>query len=270
MIQCFCGMVHDAGRLGFRGALLAAAEASSSSPASAGPADPALIEDLVAANHILCDQGVVDGFGHVSARHDKNPNRYLLARSMAPALVTEDDIMEFDLDSTPVDQQGRRLYLERFIHGEIYKARPEVHAVVHSHSPAVIPYANTRVQLAPMNHISGFLGGGVPVFEIRDAGGPATNMLITNAMLGRALAVTLGSRPVALMRGHGSVAAAHSVRHVVFRAIYTEVNARMQTDAMRIGEPVFLNEGEAAATTNTNDALVERPWNLWKRQLERR
>ena len=145
-----------------------------------------------------------------------------------------------------------------------------MHAVVHSHSPAVIPYANTRVQLAPMNHISGFLGGGVPVFEIRDAGGPATNMLITNAMLGRALAVTLGSRPVALMRGHGSVAAAHSVRHVVFRAIYTEVNARMQTDAMRIGEPVFLNEGEAAATTNTNDALVERPWNLWKRQLERR
>jgi ribulose-5-phosphate 4-epimerase/fuculose-1-phosphate aldolase len=120
-----------------------------------------------------------------------------------------------------------------------------------------------------MNHIAGFLGGGVPVFEIRDIGGPATNMLITSALLGRALAVTLGTRPVALMRGHGSVAAAQSVRHVVFRAVYTEVNARMQTDALRLGEPVFLNEGEAAATTSTNDALVERPWNLWLRQLQR-
>lgn len=270
MIQCFCGMVHDGGRGGFLGALWAPASDAASVPATASSANAALVEDLVDANHILCDQGVVDGFGHVSARHDKDPNRYLLARSMAPALVAADDIMEFDLDRTPVDQRGRRLYLERFIHGEIYKARPDVQAIVHSHSPAVIPYANTKVQLQPMNHISGFLGGGVPVFEIRDVGGEATNMLITSAMLGRALAGTLGARPVALMRGHGSVTAAHSVRHVVFRAVYTEVNARMQTDALRLGEPVFLNEAEAAATTSTNDALVERPWNLWLRQLQRR
>jgi ribulose-5-phosphate 4-epimerase/fuculose-1-phosphate aldolase len=270
MIQCFCGMVHDGGRGGFLGALWAPASDAASVPATASSANAALVQDLVDANHILCDQGVVDGFGHVSARHDKDPNRYLLARSMAPALVAADDIMEFDLDSTPVDQRGRRLYLERFIHGEIYKARPDVQAIVHSHSPAVIPYANTKVQLQPMNHISGFLGGGVPVFEIRDVGGEATNMLITSAMLGRALAGTLGARPVALMRGHGSVTAAHSVRHVVFRAVYTEVNARMQTDALRLGEPVFLNEAEAAATTSTNDALVERPWNLWLRQLQRR
>ena len=165
-------MVHDLGRRGFLGALMAAAvDAQAPPPASAGPADPALIEDLVAANRILYDQGVVDGFGHVSARHDKDPNRYLLSRSMAPALVTADDIMEFDLDSTPVDQRGRAVYLERFIHGEIYKVRPDVLAVVHSHSPAVIPYADTKVQLRPMNHIAGFLGGGVPVFEIRDVGG---------------------------------------------------------------------------------------------------
>ncbi|HEX3403975.1 MAG TPA: class II aldolase/adducin family protein [Acetobacteraceae bacterium] len=267
MVTCFCGMVHDLGRRGFLGALMAmAVEGQGPAPASAGPADPALIDDLVAANRILYDQGVVDGFGHVSARHNKDPNRYLLARSMAPALVTVDDIMEYDLDSTPVDQRGRAVYLERFIHGEIYKLRPDVMAIVHSHSPAVLPYANTKVELRPMNHIAGFLGGGVPVFEIRDVAGPASNMLISNGTLGHALATTLGAHPVALMRGHGSVAAAQSVRHVTFRAIYTEVNARMESEALRLGDPMFLNEGEAAAAMKTNDGLVDRPWDLWKRR----
>jgi ribulose-5-phosphate 4-epimerase/fuculose-1-phosphate aldolase len=266
-MSCFCGMVHDIGRRGFLGGLMAtAANAQAPAPGSAGPADAALIADLVAANRILYDQGVVDGFGHVSARHDSDPNRYLLARSMAPALVTADDIMEFDLDSTPVDQHGRAIYLERFIHGEIYKLRPDVRAVVHSHSPSVIPYANTKVQLRPMNHIASFLGGGVPVFEIRDVGGPASNMLISNGELGHALATTLGQHPVVLMRGHGSVAAAQSVRHVVFRAIYTEVNARMESEALRLGDPTFLNDGESAAATKTNDGLVDRPWELWKRR----
>ena len=163
-------------------------------PASAGPADPALVKDLVDANHILFDQGVVDGFGHVSARHDKDPNRYLLARSMAPALVTEADIMEFDLDSVAVDPRGRSGYLERFIHGEIYRQRPDVKSVVHSHSPAVIPFADSRVALRPLYHMSSFLGTGTPVFEIRDAGGPATDMLIRDRELGHALAVSLGDR----------------------------------------------------------------------------
>jgi ribulose-5-phosphate 4-epimerase/fuculose-1-phosphate aldolase len=267
MVTCFCGMPHDLGRRGFRGALMAASgDAQSPSPVSAGAPGPELIEDLVAANRILYDQGVVDGFGHVSARHDKDPHRYLLARSMAPALVTADDIMEFDLESAPVDLRGRPIYLERFIHGEIYKQRPDVRAIVHSHSPAVLPYANTKVQLRPMNHIASFLGGGVPVFEIRDVVGPASNMLISSPSLGRALATTLAQRPVALMRGHGSVAAAQSVRHVVFRAIYTEVNARMQSEALRLGEVNFLNDGEATAAMTTNDALVDRPWQLWKRR----
>ena len=269
MVTCFCGMAHDLGRRGFLGGLMAAAvDAQAPLPASAGPANAALIDDLVASNRILYDQGVVDGFGHVSARHDKDPNRYMLARSMAPALVTADDIMEFDLDSTPVDQRGRAVYLERFIHGEIYKLRPDVLAIVHSHSPAILPYANTKVQLRPMNHIAGFLGGGVPVFEIRDVAGPASNMLITNAKLGHALAVTLGQRPIALMRGHGSVAAAQSVRHVTFRAIYTEVNARIESDALRLGDPMFLNDGEAEAAMKTNDGLVDRPWDLWKRRVD--
>ena len=227
---------------------------------------PETIEDLVLANKILYRQKVVDAFGHISVRHDKDPNRYLMSRSMAPALVTAEDILEYDLDSTPIDQRGRAVYLERFIHGEIYKLRPDVHAIVHSHSPSVIPYANVKTPLRPMNHIASFLGGGVPVFEIRDAAGPASDMLIRNPTLGHALAVVLGPRPVALMRGHGSVAAAQSVRHVVFRAVYTEVNARMESEALRLGDPTFLNDEEAAAAMKTNDGLVDRPWDLWKRR----
>jgi len=269
MALCLCGLTHGVGRrflLAGAVAVVARSARAESPPASAGAADPALIDDLVAANRILYDQGVVDGFGHVSTRHDKDPNRYLLSRSMAPALVTADDILEYDLDSVPVDARGRTSYLERFIHGEIYKARPDVRAVVHSHSPAVIPFADTKVTLRPMNHIAGFLGAGVPVFEIRDTAGPATDMLIRSAALGNALAACLGPHPVALMRGHGSVAAAQSVRHVVFRAVYTEVNARMEAEAMKLGTPEFLNPDEAAAAAKTNDALVDRPWALWKQR----
>jgi ribulose-5-phosphate 4-epimerase/fuculose-1-phosphate aldolase len=164
-----------------RRGVLAAAFSAATLPAwaqsgSAGPSAPALLDDLVAANRILYDQGVVDGFGHVSVRHDKDPNRYLPARSMAPALVTVDDILEYDLDSNPVDPNGRMSYLERFIHGEIYKSWPDIIAVVHSHSPAVIPFADTSVKLRPMNHMAGFLGTGVPVFEIRDTAGPASDI----------------------------------------------------------------------------------------------
>lgn len=265
--HCVCGMVHDLGRRGFLGALCAAAAlAQAPTPASAGPADPALLEDLVLANHILSDQGVLDAFGHVSARHDKDPSRFLMARSMAPALVAASDILEYDLDSTPIDQRGRAVYIERFIHGEIYKLRPDVRAIVHSHSPAVIPFADVRVPLRPMSHMAAFLGGGVPVFEIRDVAGPASNMLVTTPVIGHALALVLGPHPVALMRGHGLVAAAQSVHHVVFRAVYTEVNARLESEALRLGEPTFLNDAEADAAMKTNDALVDRPWEQWKRR----
>ncbi len=271
MLICFCGVAHGPGQ--HQRGLFAPADArgGAARPGSAGKPDPAMLEDLVAANHILFHQGVVDGFGHVSMRHDKDPGRYLLARSMAPALVTADDIMEYDLDSNPVDPAGRKSYLERFIHGEIYKARPDVGAVVHSHSPAVIPFADTRVKLRPMNHIASFLGSGVPVFEIRDSGGDSTDMLIRNGGLGRALATSLGGHDVALMRGHGSVAVGRDVRRVVFRAIYTEVNARMQSEAIRLaasygGEPEYLSDGEANSATATNDGVIDRPWELWKSQ----
>ena len=229
-------------------------------------ADAGLIDDLVAANRILADQGVLDGFGHVSARHDKNNDRFLLARSMAPALVTAADIIEFDLDSNAIDGRGRTLYLERFIHGEIYRANPSVHAIVHTHSPAVIPFGVVAVPLRPIFHLGGFLGAGVPVFEIRDTAGPATDMLIRNPALGAALAKTLGAAPVALMRGHGNVVVGGTIHEAVFRAVYTEVNARLQSEALRLGngEAIFLNQEEAQAAAQTNAAQIGRPWELWK------
>ena len=265
MLIAPCACLRHLGRRGLLtgAAVLISLRAHAQSPA----ADPVLIDDLVTANHILYDQGVVDGFGHISARHDKDPNRYLLARSMAPALVTAADIMEFDLDSTAVDARGRTPYLERFIHGEIYKARPEVKSIVHSHSPAVLPFADTKILLRPMNHIAGFLGSGPPVYEIRGAAGLGSDMLIRNAALGQSLAAKMGTHQILLMRGHGSVAAAQSIKHVVFRAIYTEVNARVEIQALSIGKPEFLNVKEAAAAMTTNDTLVERPWSLWKQRV---
>jgi len=236
------------------------------------PPDPALVEDLVSANRILYHEGVVDGFGHVSVRHDKLPDRFLLARSMAPGLVTAADILEHDRDGEPIDPQGRMPYLERFIHSEIYRLRPEVQAIVHSHSPAVIPFGVVAgASLRPIYHMSSFLGAGVPVFEIREAGGPATDMLIRNAPLGAALAKSLGQAAVGLLRGHGNVVVGGSIREVVFRAIYTEINARLQTDAMRLGagEISFLNAEEARTAMETNRAQHGRPWELWKARAMR-
>src|SRR5215472_3836181 len=230
--------------------------------------DQAQIDDLVAANRILHQQCVVDGFGHVSARHEADAARFLLARSMAPGLVTADDIMEFDLDGNALDSRGCTLYAERFIHSEIYKARPEVKAIVHSHSPSIIPFGVIAVPLRPIYHMSSFLGAGVPVFEIRETGGPATDMLIRDPELGAALARKIGASAVVLMRGHGNVVVGASVEQVVFRAIYTEINAKLQAEAMRLGEGEvnFLNTEEAAKATTTNNAVLGRPWELWKRQ----
>ena len=239
--------------------------AAQAAPATAGPAAPALIEDLVAASRILADQGVVDGYGHVSVRHDRDPNRYLMSRSLAPALVMAGDIMEWDLDSVPVDARGRTGFLERFIHGEIFKARPDVMAIVHNHSPSVIPFGVTSAPLRPLYHMSAFLGGGVPVFDIKQAAGGPTDMLIRNPALGHALAQTLGSRPVALMRGHGAVVVGSSVRVAVFRSVYTEMNARLQAQAMALGGPVTYLDPEEARKAETNvGGTIDRPWELWK------
>jgi HCOMODA/2-hydroxy-3-carboxy-muconic semialdehyde decarboxylase len=241
--------------------------AAQTPPVTAGAA-AGLIEDLVAASRILADQGVVDGYGHVSVRHDRDPNRYLMSRSMAPALVTAADIMEWDLDSTPIDPRGRTGFIERFIHGEIYRARPDVNAVVHNHSPSVIPFGVTQVPLRPLYHMSAFLGGGVPVFDIKTAAGESTDMLVRDAALGRALAQTLGARPVALMRGHGAVVVGSSVQMAVFRCVYTETNAKLQAQAMALGGPVtYLDPEEARKAEQNVGGTIGRPWELWKKAL---
>ena len=250
--------------LGVAGALLTT-RASAQAPATAGPVDATVLEDLVAANRILVDQGVLDGYGHVSVRHPADPQRYLMARSIAPELVTAADVMEYDLDSTPVDARGRTTYLERFIHGEIYRARPDVKAVVHDHSPSVIPFGVSTTPLRPLYHMSAFLGGGVPVFDIKTASGRSTDMLVRDGGLGRALAQTLGQRPVALMRGHGAVVVGPSLPIVVFRSVYTEMNARLQAQAMALGTPVtYLDDEEARRAEASVAGTVGRPWELWR------
>lgn len=229
-----------------------------------------LIRELVDANHILFDQGVVDGFGHVSARHPDRPDRFLLARSMAPALVTENDVLAFDLDGAPIEAAGPAVYLERFIHSEIYRQRPDVASVVHSHSPAVVPFsAVPGTKLRPIFHMCGFLGAGTPVFEIRDFTGTASDLLISDNRLGAALAQSLGEGPAVLMRGHGSTVVGNTLRQAVFRAVYTEVGARLQTEAMRLGPVTYLTEGEALATTNTNNTQIDRAWSLWLKAAQR-
>jgi HCOMODA/2-hydroxy-3-carboxy-muconic semialdehyde decarboxylase len=216
-------------------------------PKSGGPVDPEAIEDLVAASLILADQGVLDGFGHVSIRHPNDPNRYLLSRNLAPALVTAADIMEYDLNSNPVDPRGRRSFLERFIHGEVYKARPDVHAVVHSHSPSVVPFGISSHGLKPVYHMSGFLAAGVPNWDIREAAGGPSNMLVTSV---------IGA----------------NVKIGVYRAVYTEINARLQLQAEGLGGALtYLTAQEGAMADETIMTQIERPWQLWrKRALEGR
>jgi len=232
--------------------------------------DARLLADLVDANHILFNEGVVDAFGHVSVRHDKQPDHFLLARNIAPALVRAGDIQEFDLDGNLADDDSRRVYLERFIHGEIYRARPDVAAVVHSHSPSVVPFSSVEgAPFRPISHMCGFLGTGAARFEIREVAGDATDLLIRNGVLGVALANTLGNGNVVLMRGHGSTVVGPTLKHAVYRAIYTEVNARLLTDALRLGDVEYLSAGEALATMKTNEGQLERPWALWKEAANR-
>jgi ribulose-5-phosphate 4-epimerase/fuculose-1-phosphate aldolase len=228
--------------------------------------DAAVLDDLVAANHILVNQGVLDGFGHVSMRDPRNPQHILLSRSLAPALTTTADILEYDLDCNALDDRGRSGFLERFIHCEIYRARPDVQAVVHSHSPAVIPFGTGRTPLRALSHVAGFLAGGVPVFDIRKQHG-MTNMLVNDVDRAHSLVRTLGDKPVALMRGHGDVVVGPSLQVAVYRAVYTEVNARMQAQALSMGGAVtYLTPEEGALADATQQGAVSRPWELWKQQ----
>jgi ribulose-5-phosphate 4-epimerase/fuculose-1-phosphate aldolase len=232
--------------------------------------DPDLVEDLVAANRTLARLGVLDAFGHISARDPRDPRRYLISRSIAPESVTAADILVLDLDSQIVRPQdeGKLLYRERFIHGEIYKARSDVNAVVHSHSPTVVPFTVTRAKLRPLLHNAGFLGLGVPLFEIRKHAGDGTDLMILTPSLGEDLARKLGKEAaVVLMRGHGDSVVGPTLPNAVFRAYYTEINARQQLAAITIGGPInFMTRAEALTS---NDAMLRasaRPWALWRKR----
>jgi len=187
-----------------------------------------------------------------------------MARSLAPAQVTVDDIMEFDQDGNPVDAKGRAVFLERFIHSEIYKLRKDVNAIAHTHSPSVIPFTVSKTPLRPLYHNPSFLGLGVPVWDIRDGFG-ATDMLVRNNAIGQSLAKALGDSPVVLMRGHGDVTVGSAVKVAVFRAYYTDVNAKLQSQALGLGiEVTYLNKEESIKADDTNMVIMDRVWSLWK------
>jgi ribulose-5-phosphate 4-epimerase/fuculose-1-phosphate aldolase len=222
------------------------------------------MRDLAIANRILAHEGVVDGFGHISMRHPERPDRFLLARSRSPALVTPEDVMEFDLDCNPIDQRGRVMYAERPIHGAVYKARPDVQSVAHNHAQEVLPFTVTKVKLRPMVHVAGDLGSDIPVWDIRTKFG-TTDLLVRNMEQGGDLAACLGQNRVALMRGHGATVATDSLKRTVYNAVYLMVNAKLQAQAMGFGDITFLSEGECEGLSKTLMSAVslDRVWEYW-------
>ena len=238
-------------------------------PISGGPVAAEILADLAAASRILAGRGVVDAFGHISQRHPDSPDRYFMSTSMAPALVTPDDIIEYNLDSEPCNANGRGSFLERFIHGEIYKARPDINSVAHSHSPSVIPFGLVDNKMQAMFHNAAFLAAGVPVFDISKKFG-ATDMLVSDCPKGGAFAECLADKDIALMRAHGSVACGPTLQLAVFRAVYTEVNSRVQHWTMALsggGRIASLDEEEGRLADVPNQGACMRAWQLWRGQV---
>ena len=233
-------------------------------------ASRSLAEDLVAGSRILAAEGVLDGYGHISARSDKRPERFIMSRSRAPALVTAADLMELNSDSEPLAGEHRKGFIERYIHGEIYRSRPDVMAVVHSHSPSVIPFGVTKTKLRPVYHMGSFLWSGAPVWDIRRVR-EDNDVLVRDRPLGASLAQALGSCTCVLMRGHGMTVVGDGIQEVVFRAIYTEMNARLQLQAESLEGPIqFLSDTEGRRSAEANRGTLERPWELWKKNAMRR
>jgi HCOMODA/2-hydroxy-3-carboxy-muconic semialdehyde decarboxylase len=230
-----------------------------------------MIEDLVTANRILASNNVLDSFGHVSIRHPESPGHFLMARARAPMIIEPDDIMQFTLDGKIVGREPGKPYSERFIHGAVYEARPDVMSVVHSHSPSVVPFTVVKRQrFGAIMHMAAPIGCDVPNWDIADKFGCCTNLLVTNMEMGRDLAQKLGGRNAALMRGHGSIVVGKSLREAVFTANYMEVNARMLTQAQAMGEVTYLAEGEVEANTKGRAGFTfERAWENWCRAADR-
>ena len=230
-----------------------------------------LLQDLVIASRTCAEHGVIDAYGHVSVRSETSPERYWMARAVAPELITEADLLEFDLDSHRIQDGGPAAYNERYIHGEIYKVRPDVNAIVHNHSHAVVPFSCTGCRLRPIFHLAAFIGEGIPTWDIRDAQ-RGSDMLVRNSQLGQSLAQKLGNHPAALMRGHGSVVVGASLAIAVGRTIYLDHNAKMQLQAMQM--QALQSPGQLDDVVYLDDAEVEalswqayaRSWDLWRTQ----
>jgi ribulose-5-phosphate 4-epimerase/fuculose-1-phosphate aldolase len=228
-----------------------------------------ILEELVTANRILANEGIVDSFGHASARHPDNPQHYLLSRARAPERIEHDDIIEYTLDGAAIDKNAPAPYMERFIHGAIYEARPDVHAIVHNHSPSVIPFGVTGRKLKPFLHLCAHIGGEVPTWDSRDKFGDTT-LLVGDMAMGRDLAKLLGARPTTLMRGHGATVVGRTVRHAVFVSVYLEVAAKLQMQAMALGDIKFLSPGEIdKIVERLNDYSLNRAWENWARRAGR-
>jgi len=226
----------------------------------------ALQDDLVTANRILFDQKIVDGFGHISARNDADPTTFVMSQYVAPGLVETSDLRVFDFTSTALENDGARHYSERYIHGAIYAARPDVQSVIHCHAAPLLPFGVSRnATLKPVFHMCGFLGAGARVFEIRETAG-MTDMLIRTPERGAALAADLGSDPIILMRGHGATMVGASIKQVVYRSVYAAQNATVQMQAIALGDVTYLSEEEAALFEGHATGTFERPWSIWKRE----
>lgn len=225
---------------------------------------PDQIEDLVLASRILADHGILDAYGHVSVRSDRDGQHFFMSRSLAPVLVTRGDVLEYDLDCNVIGGTKEKLFLERFIHGEIYRARPDVKSVVHCHTPSLIPFGDTDVELRPMFGLAGFLAAGVPVFEIRQSFGE-TDLLVSDAARGRALAQKLGNKPVALMRGHGAVVTGSSLPLTVGRCVYLDLDARVQQQTIALGakKTTYLTPEEGRQSVADD---YRRAWELWRHE----
>jgi HCOMODA/2-hydroxy-3-carboxy-muconic semialdehyde decarboxylase len=228
-----------------------------------------LMEELVTANRILARERVLDSFGHISVRHPEKPDRYFLSLARAPQLVEIGDIMEFTLEGKSVGAEPGKPYSERFIHGAIYEARAEVTAVVHNHSPNVVPFTVTQQKMRPIMHMCAPIGADIPNWDIAENFGD-TNLLVTSMEMGRDFAKALGPHTVALMRGHGSSVVGRSIREVVFTSVYMEINAEMLIKALSMGEVTYLSEGEIAAVTRGRAGFTfERGWENWCRNVDR-
>jgi HCOMODA/2-hydroxy-3-carboxy-muconic semialdehyde decarboxylase len=222
------------------------------------------MQELVVANRILASEGICDAFGHASIRHPDNPDRYIMARSRSPGIITIEDLMEYTLDGDPIDQRGRAMYAERHIHGGVYELRPDAMAVIHNHSHAVIPFGVTGVPIRPVLHMGAAAGPDLPVWDIRDRFGDTT-LLVTNMEQGRDLARCLGDRRAALMRGHGCVVAGRNIKEAVMVAVYLETNARLQMQCLLLGTPKYLSEGEIALGMKqfVGELAIDRAWEYW-------